>query len=148
MPAFPLDELVAAYELFARVSDECAAADDYNAFADLFTEDCIYVEHAFGEMHGREAVRDWIVPLMGLQPNNEMSYTHDWVLFDEENGRVVFSARTHMPDPGDGSEHSTTNWTAIDYAGDGLFSREEDVYNPTNFLTMLTAWQAAKDATT
>lgn len=67
------------------------------------------------------------------------------MLFDEENGRGVFSARTHMADPGDASSHSATNWTMLDYAGGGLFSREEDVSNPANFGKLLQDWQAAKD---
>ena len=137
-------ELRAAYEVFSRVSDECAASADYNAFADLFTDDCTYVEHVFGEMHGREAVREWIVPLMKEPLNRLMTYTHDWVLFDEPNSRVVFCARTHMPDLGDGGDYSTTNWTRIDYGGDGLWCREEDIYNPEHFGTLLGNWQAAK----
>jgi SnoaL-like domain len=95
MPRFPIDELSDAYEHFSRVSDECAATSDYNAFADPFTEDCAYVEQAFGDMHGREAVRQWIVPLMKQYPNDQMTYTHDWVLFHRENARVIFCARTH-----------------------------------------------------
>jgi hypothetical protein len=51
-----------------------------------------------------------------------------------------------MPDPGDGREYSTTNWSMIDYAGEGLFSTEEDIYNPAHFGTLLTDWQTAKDA--
>jgi uncharacterized protein (TIGR02246 family) len=146
VPRFLLDELRGAYEHFKEVSDACAATADYNAFADLFTKDCTYVEHAFGEMHGREEVRSWIVPLMKAYPNDQMvRYTHDWVLFDEENGRLVFCARTHMADPGDGGSHSATNWTMLDYAGSGLFSREEDIYNPANFGKLLEDWQAAKD---
>jgi hypothetical protein len=148
MGSFSLGELREAYEHFARVSDECAVSGDYNAFADLFTEDCTYIEHAFGEMDGRDAVREWIVPLMKESPANLMTYTHDWVIFDEANDRVVFCGRTHMPDVGDGIDHSTTNWTRIDYAGGGLWSREEDVYNPAHFVTMLTDWQAAKDSKT
>lgn len=146
MPSSSLDELHAAYENFKQVSDACAASADYNAFADLFTEDCVYIEHVFGEMHGREAVREWIVPLMKMPINAEMvRYTHDWVYFDEENGRIVFCARTHMSDPGDGSALTATNWTRIDYAGDGHFSREEDIYNPATFGTTLEEWQAAAD---
>jgi hypothetical protein len=146
VPTFPLDEVREAYEHFKAVSDECAASANYNAFSDLFTDDCTYVEHVFGEMHGREEVRNWIVPLMKTYPNDQMArYTHDWVLFDEENARVVFCARTHMTDPGDGSSHTATNWSMIDYAGNGLFSREEDIYNPVNFGNLLADWQAAKD---
>ena len=98
-------------------------------------------------MHGREAVREWIVPLMKVYPNDQMTYTHDWVLFDEERGRVVFCARTHMPDLADGRERSTTNWSMIDYAGNGQWLREEDIYNPAHFGTLLAEWMAAKDAT-
>jgi len=144
MATFSLDELRRAFEQFARVSDECAISADFNAFADLFTEDCTYVEHVFGEMHGREAIRQWIVPLMNEYPNTLMTYTHDWVLFDEPNGRVVLCARTHMPDLGDGIDYSTTNWTRIDYAGYGFWWREEDIYNPEHFGALLTRWQAAK----
>jgi hypothetical protein len=141
-----LDEVRSAYEHFQGVSDECAATADYTTFADLFTEDCTYIEHFFGEMRGRDEVRRWIVPLMKGYPNNQMvRYTHDWALFDEENGRIVFSARTHMADPGDGSSHSATSWTMLDYAGNGLFSREEDIYNPADFAKLLEDWQAAKD---
>jgi hypothetical protein len=147
VPKFPLTELQDAYENFKAVSDRCAELADYNAFADLFTQDCTYVEHVFGEMHGREAVRHWIVPLMKDYPANQMvRYTHDWVLFDEERGRAVFSVRTHMADLGNGVSYSTTNWTALDYAGDGLFSREEDIYNPAQFGTLINEWQAAKAA--
>ena len=146
MPEFSLDELRQAYENFKLVSDRCAASGDYNAFAELFTEDCTYIEHAFGEMHGREEVRSWIVPLMEGYPINQMErYTHDWVFFDEENGRVVFCARTQMADPGDGSSHTATNWTMIDFADNGLVSREEDIYNPVNFGKMIGEWEAARD---
>jgi hypothetical protein len=81
---------------------------------------------------------------MKQYPNDQMTYTHDWVIFDDDDGRVIFSARTHMPDLGDGHEYSTTNWTMIDYAGNGRWSREEDIYNPAHFGTLLANWQAAK----
>jgi hypothetical protein len=113
-----LEELRKAYERFVEVCDRCAVTADYNAFADLFTEDCTYIEHVFGEMHGREEVRQWIVPLMRSYPNDQMVlYTHDWTLFDEENGRMVFCARTHMADPGDGSKHSATNSSSCSRTG-------------------------------
>lgn len=145
MPAFPLDELKEAFEVFCRVGNECAAIDDYNAFADLFTEDCLYVEHFYGTMRGREAVRDWIVPLMREYPISEMErYTNDWEYFDEANGRVVFCPRTHMADPGDGSQHSEVNWSLVEYAGNGLWSMEEDIYNPEEWGTLLKNWMAAK----
>jgi uncharacterized protein (TIGR02246 family) len=147
MAAFSLEELTEAFETFCRIGNECAEAGDYNAFADLFTEDCLYVEHHFGVMHGREAVRAWICPLMRKFPNNEMvRYSRDWVFYDAPAGRVVFSARTHMSDPGDGSEHSAVNWTLVEYAGGGRWSLEEDIYNPKEWGRMLEVWLAAKRA--
>src|SRR5947209_20583435 len=72
MPGCSLEELKEAFGVFCRVGNECAERDDYNAFADLFTEDCLYVEHFYGTMHGREEVRKWIVPLMREYPMTEM----------------------------------------------------------------------------
>jgi hypothetical protein len=98
-------------------------------------------------MHGRETVREWIVPLMRQFPNNKMlSYTHDWVHFDEVTSQVVFCARTHMEDPGDGKSYTATNWTRPIYAGNGLFSLEEDIYNPQNFANLIQQWTAAAEA--
>jgi len=147
MPACSLQELKDAFEVFCRVGNDCAEVDDYNGFADLFTEDCLYVEHFYGTMRGREEVRNWIVPLMREYPINEMvRYTNDWVYYDEAKGRVLFCPRTHMSDPGDGSEHSETNWSLVEYAGNGLWCMEEDIYNPEEWGTLIKNWLAAKKA--
>jgi len=147
MPACSLEELKGAFEVLCRVGNDCAETDDYNAFADMFTEDCVYIEHFYGTMHGREAVRNWIVPLMRDYPINEMDhYTNDWVYYDEANGRVLFCPRTHMSDPGDGSEHSEVNWSLVEYAGNGLWCMEEDIYNPEEWATLVKNWLAAKKA--
>ena len=37
-------------------------------FADLFTEDATYEEHAFGSFTGREAIRSWVVETMTAFP--------------------------------------------------------------------------------
>ena len=34
----------------------CAQTGEWGDWADLFTEDAHYVEHMFGEMHGREEI--------------------------------------------------------------------------------------------
>lgn len=149
MASCSLEELKDAFEVFCQVGNGCAETDDYNAFADLFIEDCRYIEHHFGVMHGREEVRNWIVSLMREYPYNEMvRYSNDWVFYDASTSRVVFSARTHMADPGDGSEHSAVNWTLVEYAGHGLWALEEDIYNPAEWGTMLAKWLAAKQAPT
>jgi hypothetical protein len=45
-----------------------------------------------------------------------------------------------MSDPGDGTMLEESNLTIMTYAGDGMFCREEDVYNPMRFLKMSVRW--------
>jgi hypothetical protein len=59
---------------------------------------------------------------------------------DAPTRRVICEVRNLMPDPGDGSPHEASNLTILTYAGDGLWSREEDVYNPMRFAQMSVAW--------
>jgi hypothetical protein len=63
-----------------------------------------------------------------------------WQVVDAEQNRLVCEVRNPMPDPGDGTELEEPNITIMTYAGDGLFSREEDVYNPLRFHTMALTW--------
>ena len=65
-------------------------------------------------------------------------------MIDEERGWVVCQVWNRMADPGDGSVHQAHNFTLLKYAGDGLWSYEEDVYNPAKFTEMLGGWQTRK----
>jgi hypothetical protein len=65
----------------------------------------------------------------------------NWHVVDEERGWLVFEVENRMEDPGDGSIHEAANITILHYAGDGLWSSEEDVYNPADFLRMLEGWR-------
>jgi hypothetical protein len=40
-------------------------------------------------------------------------------------------------------DYTATNWTRLKYAGHGLFSLEEDIYNPANFVALIQRWEAA-----
>ena len=110
---------------------------DWPSFADLFTEDATYEEHAFGTFAGREAIRSWVV-----QDDDVLPGEHD----DQLPDGLARGGRPHPPGdlrgpqpdarPGDGSVHEESNLTILTYAGDGLWSREEDIYNPMRFATM------------
>ena len=114
---------------------------DWASFADLFTEDATYEEHAFGTFTGREAIRSWVVETMTSFPGNTMcSFPMAWHVVDAPTSRVICEVRNLMPDPGDGSVHEASNLTILTYAGDGLWSREEDVYNPMRFAQMSIRW--------
>ena len=76
------------------------------------------------------------------------SFPIAWHVVDEPTQRVICEVRNLMPDPGDGSVHEASNLTILTYAGDGLWSREEDVYNPMRFARMSVAWATVAQAST
>ena len=117
------------------------ASGDWASFADLFTEDATYEEHAFGTFTGREEIRTWVVDTMTSFPGNTMSsFPIAWHVVDEPTQRVICEVRNLMPDPGDGSVHEASNLTILTYGEDGLWSCEEDVYNPMRFAQMSVGW--------
>jgi hypothetical protein len=121
-----LEEALAGYEAKVVVMSRTG---DWSGFADLFTEDAVYIEHAYGVFHGREAIRTWIVDVMAPFPH--MRFPQDWVAYDEENDAIVIGIRNVLDHPTEpGVEFGFPNVSRLVYAGDGLFSSEEDVYNP------------------
>lgn len=138
---FSAAEIEEAYAAFHGEVTRITETADWASFPDLFTEDATYKEHAFGEFHGRDEIREWAVATMTSFPGNAMTgFPIAWQVVDAPTSRVICEIRNLMPDPGDGSLHEESNLTIMTYAGDGLFSREEDVYNPMNFLRMSVRW--------
>ncbi|MDO9354387.1 MAG: nuclear transport factor 2 family protein, partial [Solirubrobacteraceae bacterium] len=121
-------EITEAYAaMHARVQQH-ATSGTWDDFALNFTEDAEYVEHAFGTFVGRDAIREWSVATMTSFPGSVMTgFPLAWQTVDESTSRLICEVRNLMPDPGDGSVHEQSNLTIMTYAGDGLFSREEDV---------------------
>jgi hypothetical protein len=134
-------EIEQAFADYQSAVARIVATGDWAGFADLFSEDATYEEHAFGTFTGREAIRSWVVQTMTSFPGNTMSsFPIAWHVVDEPTQRVICEVRNLMPDPGDGSLHEASNLTILTYAGDGLWSREEDVYNPMRFARMSLGW--------
>jgi len=141
-------ELERSFEHYQQTALAAGRSGDWDAWADLFTEDATYVEHPFGTLGGREAIRRWITKTMAKSPNNQMKYfPMEWYMIDEDRGWIVCQVWNRMEDPGDGSLHQAYNFTLLKYAGRGLWSYEEDVYNPSHFQEMIRGWfQAKKEA--
>ena len=106
-----------------------SAACDWAAWAEHFTEDAEYVEHEFGVMHGRDAIREWIVATMA--PAVDMTFPVEWSVIDEDRDRVVFFSWNQFPAlPGhQPADFQFGTISIIDYAGDGKWKRQEDIYN-------------------
>jgi hypothetical protein len=140
-------DLEAGFEHYQATVRAAVAERDWALFAGLFTPDAEYNEHAYGRFSGREAIQTWAVQTMTTFPGNAMvGFPMSWSVMDQERGWIVCEVQNVMSDPGDGSLHQSPNLTILHYAGDNLFSYEEDVYNPTRFLEMVAGWAAVAEA--
>ncbi len=109
MGRFSRQELEDAFEHYAEIADRCSETGEWGPFADLFTEDCTYIEHAYGVMQGREQVRSWIVDVM--RPFPHMRFPHDWVAYDDDNDAIVVCIKNLLDHPTeDGVEFWFPNW--------------------------------------
>jgi hypothetical protein len=78
---------------------------------------------------------------MSQWPNSAFtSFPIEWYVIDEERGWVICHVWNRLEDPGDGSIHQEYNLTVLHYAGDGLWSFEEDIYNPEKFAVVFGEW--------
>ncbi|BBZ65307.1 polyketide cyclase [Mycolicibacterium insubricum] len=138
---FSRAELQDAFARFEKTVDEAAKAHDWDLWVAHYTADVDYIEHAAGTMKGRDEVRTWIRRTMGTFPGSYMTaFPSLWSVIDETRGRIICELDNPMRDPGDGTIISATNISIIDYAGDGLWRRQEDVYNPLEFLAAAKNW--------
>src|SRR6185369_16654517 len=122
MGKYSRDELERAFIHYWRTG---AAGEDWDAWADLFTEDCTYFEHWYGLMHGRETVRAWIVPIMDKY--REIYTGYEWHVIDEDRGQVVFYVQNRRDHPSGKGTCDFPGVSIITYAGNGKWSRDEGV---------------------
>lgn len=138
---FTRSELTEAFAAFEATVDRAAQTRDWDPWVEQYTADVVYVEHAAGTMRGREDVRAWIWETMGSFPGSYMTaFPSLWSVADEATGRIICELDNPMRDPGDGTIISATNISIVTYAGNGLWSRQEDVYNPLRFVSATVKW--------
>jgi hypothetical protein len=127
---FERDEILKAFEAYKVARDQASKTGDWSIWAAVFTADARYIEHAYGEFSGRDAIEKWIVGVMAPFPT--MTFPQDWWVIDEANHAVVFCCQNTFPEPfqDDGTPFAFPNWTRLVYAENGLWSSEEDIYNP------------------
>lgn len=144
MQRYPRAELEQTFLRFRAALSAAVASGDWAEWADFFTEDALYVEHAMGTFHGRQEIHDWVSRTMSDPTLAHVeSFPVDWHVICEERGWIIAQFATAMVDPGDGSEHRTYCFTLLKYAGNGRWNYEEDIYNPASMQTMLEGWVAA-----
>lgn len=139
--------LQSAFDRYATRVEEIRVSRDWSAFADMFTEDATYSEHAYGDFAGREEIRAWVTRTMTAFPATEMiGFPAAWSVLDPSTNRVICDIRNIMRDPGDGSVHEASNITILTFDDVGRLIREEDIYNPQKFADMTRDWCRVADA--
>lgn len=113
-------------EAFLQYWRTGAVGEDWPAWADLFTEDALYIEHVLGNMRGREAIKAWIVDIMARY--SELYTAYEWHMVD--SNRVVVSMQNRRDDPDPTKPPiDFPGITILEYAGDGKWSKEEDYWS-------------------
>ena len=144
--AHPREEVEAAVRRYVELRQRIDAGDEEQAFgilADLYTDDAVYIDAAWGRLEGRPAIDDWLVESMvGLE---------DWHFPVEftaiEGDHVIVKWTQVLPtNRPDGSPYTQSAYSHLIYAGDGKFSYEEDTYNMIHVLEDLKAseWAPTK----
>jgi hypothetical protein len=123
MPRFTRDEIEAAFRHYWGCG---AIAEDWDAWVECFTDDVTYVEHILGTMHGRDAVRAWIKPIMAQY--GEIYSAYEWHMVDPETGRVCVYIQNRRDHPSGRGTIDFPGITILHYAGGGRFDREEDFW--------------------
>ncbi|MEX2294376.1 MAG: nuclear transport factor 2 family protein [Acidimicrobiales bacterium] len=141
---FSREEIQAAFDRYRAAANEAGRSGDWQPWVKCFTPDVHYIEHLYGDFHGREDVLAWITKTMGDWPFTHMQlFPWDWYTIDADQGWVIGQLRNDFIDPGDGVTYGAANWTRLVYAGDGQFASEEDIYNPAEFAPAVDQWLAA-----
>jgi limonene-1,2-epoxide hydrolase len=112
---------------FAHLYYTGCVAEDWTGWADLFTDDCRYVEHFWGELHGRDEVRRWIDPVMMGVP--EIYTVLEWYAIDDEKVVWALQNRRDNPDPDGPPYFDFAGLSVAFYAGDGRWAGEEDYWD-------------------
>jgi hypothetical protein len=130
-------EVEAAFEKYLETG---AYRRDWNAWADLFTEDAVYHEVQYGTFHGRAAIRKWIVSTMAGVPDMYFP-PPKWRCIDGD--QVCFCIDNAYPNPKDprAAPIAFPSVTYLKYR-DGLWCYELDVYDTRASLEARSAFRA------
>ncbi len=150
MARFSRDEIEQAFKRYQVQGREAARSGDWARWGEMFTEDVTYIEHEVGQWGGRAAAVREMAALMHQSEGTPWVWVNQYpvkaYLVDEDRGWVWSQIWNRMEDPGNGVVLQENCLTMLRYDGDGLFSYEEDLYNPHAYVRMVKDWVALHEA--
>lgn len=109
---------------------------DWPDLAELFTDDAVYIDPAWGRIEGRDEIRAFMAKSMrGLE---DWRFPIEYVAVDGDTIVVKWTQILPGARP-DGSAYQQSGYTTLVYAGDGRFSYEEDLLNMAHVMEDLAA---------
>jgi hypothetical protein len=143
--SFPREEVAATVATYVELRRKIDVGDEdsFGVLADLYTDDAVMIDAAWGRLEGRPAIDNWLVDSMvGLE---------DWHFPIEftaiEGDHVIIKWTQVLPTKrADGTPYTQSAYSHLIYAGDGKFSYEEDSYNMMHVLEDLaeSKWSPTK----
>ena len=136
--AHPREEVEAAVARYVELREKIDVGDEnsFGVLADLYTDDAVYVDAAWGRLEGRPAIAEWLVESMvGL---DDWRFPIEFTAIEGDHVIVKWTQILPSKNP-DGSACTQSAYSHLIYAGDGKFSYEEDTYNMIHVLEVVTA---------
>ncbi len=126
--SYPRAEIEATLERYHDLRRRIDAGEEqgWGGIAEFFTDDCVYIDPAWGRVEGIAALRAFL--------DESMRGLEDWtfpVEYTAIDGDTVVIKWTQIT-PGaraDGSQYRQSGYSTLLYAGNGKFSYEEDLLN-------------------
>lgn len=131
------EEVQAAVDAYVALRVRIDAGEaTWDQLADLFTDDVVYSDPAWGRVEGNDELRAFFVESMvGL---DDWTFPVEFTAVDGDN--VVIKWLQELPGTRpDGTRYTQSGVSTLVYAGGGKFSYEEDLLNMTHVLEDLAA---------
>ena len=117
--------------------------EDWQAWADLFTDDATYFDHFYGTFTGPAEITKFLEGTMGAAPQVYSPLV--WYVVDGTRVAYKVLNRADNPQPG-GQPIDFPSYQFIEYAGDGKWRSEEDVWLLPEMKQFAKRYAAAADA--
>jgi ketosteroid isomerase-like protein len=129
------EEVAAAHAAYLATRERILAGElGWEALAQHFTEDAVFIDPAWGRIEGLEAITQFMGDSMqGLE---DWEFPEVWTVIAGD--RVVSAWWNRLPGVReDGSHYQALGISTIRYAGDGKFDYEHDLLNMAEVLELI-----------